>query len=176
MPKFISYLTIQVRCQAAERILLSLGLLEMIFIFTVIAGGLVAALVTSLLFAGFDSRPKNGIYCQVSAAFPIKFIIFYILVSLKKVSLSLVNPHGDFSIGNGGIWRSSFKFGIHLPLTPIRQSKYALKFKTRQLIVHSAFLILRETLLLLAVGLEPIVSDSRLFVWTSSLFNLGGQA
>ena len=103
MPKFISYLTVPVRCQAAERILLSLGLLEMLFIFTVIAGGLVAALVTSLLFAGFDSRPKNGIYCQVSAAFPFKFIIFYILVSLKKVSLSLISPQGDFSIDNGGI-------------------------------------------------------------------------
>ena len=137
MPKFISYLTIPVRCQAAERILLSLGLLEMLFIFTVIAGGLVAALVTSLLFAGFDSRPKNGIYCQVSAAFPIKFIIFYILVSLKKVSLSLVNPHGDFSIDNGGIWKSSFKFGIHLPLTPIRQSMYALKRKKHDMLLYT---------------------------------------
>ena len=58
---------------------------KMFIFFTLIVGVLSIAYALSLLYSKCDSKPKNGIYSQTSMAYPVKFVIFYLLITLKKV-------------------------------------------------------------------------------------------
>ena len=58
---------------------------KMVWIFSSIVLTLSISFLFSWFYSSSSLKPKNGIYSQISAAYPIKFAIFYILVTLKKV-------------------------------------------------------------------------------------------